>query len=66
VDERIDPAAVAEFQAFVDQRGQLFLEEIDAWLASHRVEPEDSKTRPVRIGLGVYAIKGSLPKGTLS
>ena len=66
VDEHIDPAAVAEFQAFVDQRGQHFLEEIDAWLATHRVEPNDSKTRPVRLGLGVYAIKGSLPKGTLS
>lgn len=66
VDDRIDPAAAAEFQAFVDQRGQQFLEEIDAWLAEHRVEPNDTKTRPVRLGLGVYAIQGSLPEGTLS
>jgi len=66
VDDRIDPAAAAEFNAFVDRRGQQFLEEIDAWLAEHRVESNDTKSRPVRLGLGVYAIQGSLPKGTLS
>ena len=66
VDSDIDPASVAEFHQFLDRRGQQFLEEVDDWLASHRVDPNDSNTSTVRLGLGVYAIEGPLPKGTLS
>jgi hypothetical protein len=66
VDADIDPAHVAEFREFLDQRGQAFLEEIDDWLAAHRIDPDDADASPVRLGLGVYAIEGPLPKGTLS
>ncbi len=64
VDDRIHPDAVEEFRAYLDQRGQQFLEEIDDWLSRHRLDPTDSETTPVRLGLGVYAIEGQLPKGT--
>lgn len=66
VDDRIHPSAVKEFHEFLDQRGQQFLEEIDDWLDQHRVSAADSTTKPVRLGLGIYAIEGSLPEGTLS
>jgi len=66
VDDRVHPDAVEEFRAFVDQKGQQLLEEIDGWLNSHRVDTNDTNTSPVRLGLGVYAIEGRLPKGTMS
>jgi hypothetical protein len=66
VDDRIHPDAVDDFREFLDGRGQQFLEEIDAWLNEHRVEEDDSTSTPVRLGLGVYAIEGPLPEGTLS
>jgi hypothetical protein len=64
VDDRIHPQAVEAFRTYLDQRGQQFLEEVDDWLNRHRVDAEDTTTTPVRLGLGVYAIKGQLPKGT--
>lgn len=64
VDDRIHPDAVADFRAYVDARGQQFLEEIDDWLSQHRIDPKEPGIAPVRLGLGVYAIEGQLPKGT--
>lgn len=66
VDDRIRADAVDEFTAFVDSKGQQLLEEIDEWLKDHRVDPADPKSKTVRLGIGVYAIEGSLPEGTLS
>lgn len=62
----VDAAVADDFRAFVDERGQQFLEEIDDWLASHSVDPDDTNTPTIRLGLGVYAIEGPLPEGTLS
>jgi len=64
VDDQIHPDAVDEFQTYLDERGQQFLEEIDDWLSQHRLDSNDSKVIPVRLGLGLYAIEGQLPKGT--
>ena len=64
VDDQIDPDAVEEFRAYLDERGQQFLEEIDDWLSQHRLDPNESESTPVRLGLGVYAIEGQLPRGT--
>jgi len=47
-----------------NERGQQFLEEVDDWLSRHRLDPNESETTPVRLGLGVCAIEGQLPKGT--
>ncbi|MEL7373245.1 MAG: hypothetical protein AAGJ36_02175, partial [Pseudomonadota bacterium] len=52
--------------AIIDERGQQFLEEVDAWLGQHRIDANDSSTTPVRLGMGVFAIAGPLPKGTQS
>ena len=66
VDDRIDPEAVDKFREFIDQKGEQFLEDVDEWLNRHRFDATDSKkTSPVRLGLGIYAIQGDLPKGTL-
>ena len=64
VDDQIHPDSAEEFRAYLDERGQQFLEEIDDWLSRHRVDPNESETTPVRLGLGVYAIEGQLPRGT--
>ena len=64
VDDQINPDAVEEFRSYLDERGQQFLEEVDDWLNRHRINTNDSKTTPVRLGLGLYAIEGQLPKGT--
>jgi len=64
VDDHVHPDAVEEFRAYIDERGQHFLEEIDDWLSQRRLDPDESETTPVRLGLGVYAIEGQLPKGT--
>ncbi len=66
VEPEVDAAHLAEFRDFLDRRGQAFLEEVDDWLNSHRINPNDANASPVRLGLGVYAIEGPLPKGTLS
>jgi len=66
VDDRIHPDALPEFRQFLDQRGQQFLEEVDDWLQKNRVSAGDQTAQPVRAGLGLYAIEGPLPKGTLS
>ncbi|NIW23791.1 MAG: hypothetical protein GWN29_04090, partial [Gammaproteobacteria bacterium] len=45
------------FREFLDQRGQTFLEEIDAWLAERQIDETDSSTsESVRLGAGVYLI----------
>lgn len=64
VDDRIDPGAVPEFRQFVDRRAQQFLEEVDDWLNAHRAEESNQKLVPARLGVGIYAIQGQLPKGT--
>ena len=64
VDDQIHPDSVEAFRAYLDERGQQFLEEIDDWLNQHRIDPNESEATPVRLGLGVYAIEGQLPKGT--
>jgi hypothetical protein len=67
VDDRIDPEAADKFREFINQKGQQFLEDVDEWLNRHRLDATESKTTsPVRLGLGMYAIQGDLPKGTLS
>lgn len=62
-EDRIRPADAAEFQRLIDERGQQFLEEIDAWLHRHRATDNDPDARPVRLGVGIYAIEGHLSEG---
>ena len=66
VDDRIDPRAVPEFKKFIDSRGQQFLEEVDDWLNDHRANNSTQNSVPARLGVGIYAIDGTLPAGTQS
>ncbi len=50
---------VDAFNQYVAQRGQVFLEEIDAWLSVHEVsDAETTNVEVSRLGLGVYWIEG--------
>lgn len=55
--DRVDVAALPEFEAFVEQSGQEFLERVDKWLTEHEAgRPPDQNRRGVRLGLGVFVI----------
>jgi hypothetical protein len=57
--DSIDEAAVPEFEALVEQRGQEFLEKIDKWLVEHEAKPAPGGARKrLRLGLGVFLIAG--------
>ncbi len=62
-DEHIRAGDAAAFRAFVEERGQRFLEEIDAWRHLHRADANEPGAEPVRLGAGVYTIEGHLPEG---
>jgi hypothetical protein len=55
---RVAAQHVSAFHAFMEKRGQAFLEEIDAWLSRHQVaEGQSSVSQGVRLGAGVYLIQ---------
>jgi hypothetical protein len=53
---RIDPDALPEFRALVEEEGQAFLERIDDWLAAHEIRDADPGAS-VRLGIGIYHIE---------
>jgi hypothetical protein len=66
---RIDPAALPAFREFLEAEGQAFLERVDAWLTAHELPraASDSSSdgtvatgagRPLRLGVGLFAIQG--------
>ncbi|NNF17857.1 MAG: hypothetical protein HKN70_14025 [Gammaproteobacteria bacterium] len=59
IDDRIHGKHVGEFNAYLEERGQKFLEEVDDWLSHHRVDDEDDDSVTVQLGAGLYAIEGS-------
>jgi Family of unknown function (DUF6502) len=63
VDDHIDPDSEDAFKEFIDKRGQQFLEEVDDWLNRHRADSSGNSIVPIRLGVGLYAIDGPLPKG---
>jgi hypothetical protein len=64
---RLAPRYVRAFAKFAAERGQAFLEEIDAWLVRHEVKSGDKKEVDdqdgVRAGIGVYLIRGEARRG---
>lgn len=57
-DRSIDSQHVPAFLSMLEEQGQQFLEQIDAWLTEHRVVGDKPNASPVRLGVGLYAIKG--------
>lgn len=53
---RVAAETVPEFQAFLEDEGQAFLERIDAWLTAHELD-NDSTQEGIRLGLGAYWIE---------
>lgn len=50
-------SAIENFQTLINERGQAFLEDIDAWLSEH--EPEATaaeKEERIKLGVGVYLV----------
>jgi hypothetical protein len=54
----IPQTAIVAFRDFLEQRGQGFLEDIDAWLSAHEV-PESDGQETTRLGAGLYWIEDS-------
>lgn len=61
-DDRIDPRKIDEFRVFIESEGQAFLERVDAWLSQHRLG-DDARTDAVRLGAGLFMIKGNPDEG---
>ncbi len=59
VNDRIDASALPEFQRFLEQEGEAFLERVDAWLTAHeaRADASDNPHEVVRLGAGLYHIQ---------
>jgi Family of unknown function (DUF6502) len=55
-DARIAP----EFNRYVRDQGQLFLERIDEWLSRHQPKKSTRSRTRVRLGIGMYVINESL------
>jgi len=63
---RLAPRYARAFAKFAAARGQVLLEEIDAWLVRHEIKETEKKgadTHGVRAGLGVYLIRGDARRG---
>lgn len=57
--DSVDPAAMPEFEAFIEKNGQEFLERVDKWLTDHEARPATTAARKrLRLGLGVFLIAG--------
>jgi hypothetical protein len=55
--DSVDPAALPEFEAFVEKNGQEFLERMDKWLTEHEARLAASAApKRMRLGLGVFLI----------
>lgn len=53
---RVAAEVVPEFQRYLENEGQAFLERVDAWLSKHELEKDSTKTG-IRLGLGAYWIE---------
>ncbi len=61
-DDGIDPRALPEFRAYLEAEGQAFLERVDEWLSRHR-KSGGGRTGAVRLGAGLFMIKGDAGRG---
>jgi hypothetical protein len=66
---RLAPRYARAFAQFAAERGQAFLEEVDAWLVRHETkadgeaDEEAGARRGVRMGIGVYLIRDETRRG---
>lgn len=62
--ENLEPKHVKNFEALIKERGQAFLEEMDAWLSNHAANNSgDSNSGGTRAGVGLYFIQTDTRRG---
>lgn len=54
---QLSAADVNEFRAFLEEKGQAFLEEVDDWLTAHARDGQIEEQQ-VRLGVGLFTIEG--------
>jgi hypothetical protein len=59
VNDSVNASALPEFQRFLEEEGEAFLERVDAWLTAHeaRADASDNPHGVVRLGAGLYHIQ---------
>jgi len=60
---RLAAKHIGDFHSFIERKGQAFLEDMDAWLSAHSLDPEETTVEYVRAGLGMYLIQDEIRKG---
>ncbi len=62
--DAVDPRYLNEFRKYLDEQGMKLLENVDAWLTEHQVNPDKESPRtPIRLGVGVYHIQDDKERG---
>jgi hypothetical protein len=62
--DAVDPRYLNEFRKYLDEQGMKLLENVDAWLTEHQVDPNKESSRtPIRLGVGVYHIQDDKERG---
>ncbi len=62
----VSSRSVKAFQQLIEERGEEFLEEIDAWLSNHEVKPTSkSPGRSIRMGVGIYLFQEDGRRGSI-
>ena len=51
--------AIKEFKTLAKQRSQALLEELDAWLSQHEVDPDNENARYISLGIYYYEHENS-------
>jgi len=65
--DNLEPRYVKNFAELIEERGQSFLEEMDAWLSSHvKKQSGDTNSGGVRTGVGLYLIQTDTRRGNHS
>lgn len=60
--DAIPRSVIPEFRAYLDQRGQAFLEEVDDWLTRHADHGDQSTTDLARLGISLFATEERIEK----
>ncbi len=55
----LDQKAVEQFKALSNKQSQALLEELDAWISQHEVDPDDDNARYVSLGIYYYEQESS-------
>ncbi len=50
---------VSDFKQYIENKGQVFLEEIDAWLSNNELA-EPNRTEAIRLGVGLFSFESEL------